>query len=67
MSLTTPQIIADHDIRLAVQDAISKGAKWSDIMVALRISLSRAEYAVREEARANARHEASAGTHEIKA
>lgn len=62
MSLTASQIIADQDIRVAVQDAISKGAKWGDIMVALRMSLSRAEYAVREETRANARHEASAGS-----
>ena len=49
MSLTTSQIIADHGIRRAVQEEISMGAKWSDIVVALRLSLGRAEYAVRKQ------------------
>lgn len=59
MSLTTSQIIADHGIRRAVQEEISLGAKWGDIVVALRLSLGRAEYAVREEQRAAVRREAS--------
>ena len=55
MSLTTSQIIADHGIRRAVQDEIILGANWGDIVIALRMSLCRAEYAVREEKRAAAR------------
>ena len=55
MTLTTSQIIADHGIRRAVQEEISLGAKWADIVVALRLSLGRAEYAVRKQELAAAR------------
>lgn len=48
MSLTTSQIIADHGIRRAVQEERELGASWADIVVVLRLSLSRAEYAVRK-------------------
>ncbi len=48
MSLTTSQIIADHGIRRAVKEERQLGASWADIAVALRLSLGRAEYALRE-------------------
>ena len=55
MSLTTSQIIADHGIRRAVEGELELGASWADIVVALRLSLGRAEYAVREGRRSAAR------------
>ena len=55
MSLTTSQIIADHGIRRAVEEERQLGASWADIVVALRLSLGRAEYAVREGQRSAAR------------
>lgn len=55
MSLSTSQIIADHGIRRAVEEERELGASWADIVVALRLSLGRAEDAVREIQRSAAR------------
>ena len=48
MILSTPQITADDGIRRAVDEERQLDASWADIVVALRLSLGRAEYAVRE-------------------
>ena len=56
MSLTTSQVIADHGIRRTVEEERQLGASWADIVVALRLNLGRAEYAVREGQSSAARH-----------